>query len=145
MIATVRPRRCIFTNSVVPSGEKHDAVIWSAVKQVWPEAGEQRYWNHKMRNVLDQLPQREQGEAKDLLRAVVYAPRRAEAVKAREVFARRLQAVVSEGGRSTRGRLGADGQLLRLPRGSLDASTHDERGREPVRRGTAQNDGCEAV
>ena len=42
-----------------------------------------------MRNVLDRLPQREQSEAKDLLRAVVYAPSRAEAVKAREVFARR--------------------------------------------------------
>ena len=41
-----------------------------------------------MRNVLDRLPQREQSEAKDLLRAVVYAPSRAEAVKAREVFAR---------------------------------------------------------
>ena len=54
--------------------------------------------------------QREQSEAKDLLRAVV---RQA------------LQAVVSEGGGRTRGRLGADG-VLRLPRGPLEASTHDE-------------------
>ena len=61
------------------------------VRQAWPEAGEQRCWNHKMRNVLDRLPQREQSEAKDLLRAVVYAPRRSEAVKAREVFARRYR------------------------------------------------------
>ena len=44
-----------------------------------------------MRNVLDRLPQREQSEAKDLLRAVVYAPSRSEAVKAREVFARRYR------------------------------------------------------
>ena len=56
-----------------------NAAIWGAVRQVWPEAGEQRCWNHKMRNVLDRLPQREQSEAKDLLRAVVYAPSRAEA------------------------------------------------------------------
>ena len=62
-----------------------------SVRQVWPEAGEQRCWNHKMRNVLDRLPQREQSEAKDLLRAVVCAPSRAEAVKAREVFARRYR------------------------------------------------------
>ena len=122
-----------------------NAAIWGAVRQVWPEAGEQRCWNHKMRNVLDRLPQREQSEAKDLLRAVVYAPSRAEAVKAREVFARALQAVVSEGGGRTRGRLGADGGVLRLPRGSLEASTHDERGREPVRCGTAQDDGGEAI
>ena len=65
-----------------------NAAIWGAVRQVWPETGEQRCWNHKLRNVLDRLPQREQSEAKDLLRAVVYAPSRAEAVKAREVFAR---------------------------------------------------------
>ena len=56
-----------------------NAAIWGAVRRVWPEAGEQRCWNHKMRNVLDRLPQREQSEAKDLLRAVVYAPSRAEA------------------------------------------------------------------
>ena len=68
-----------------------NAAIWGAVRQVWPEAGEQRCWNHKMRNVLDRLPQREQSEAKDLLRAVVYAPSRAEAVKAREAFARRYR------------------------------------------------------
>ena len=58
-----------------------NAAIWGAVREVWPAAGEQRCWNHKMRNVLDRLPQREQSEAKDLLRAVVYAPSRAEAVR----------------------------------------------------------------
>ena len=68
-----------------------NAAIWGAVRQVWPEAGEQRCWNHKMRNVLDRLPQREQSEAKDLLRTVVYAPSRAEALKAREAFARRYR------------------------------------------------------
>ena len=107
-----------------------NAAIWGAARQVWPEAAEQRCWNHKMRNVLDRLPQREQGEAKDLLRAVV---RQA------------LQAVVSEGGGRTRGRLGADGGVLRLPRGPLEASTHDERGREPVRCATAQDDGGETI
>ena len=36
---------------------------------IWPEACEQRCWNHKTRNVLDRLPQREQAEAKDLVQA----------------------------------------------------------------------------
>ncbi len=66
-----------------------NAAIWGAVRQVWPEAGEQRCWNHKMRNVLDRLPQREQSEAKDLLRVVVYAPSRAQAAKARQAFEKR--------------------------------------------------------
>ena len=132
-----------------------NAAIWGAVRQVWPEAGEQRCWNHKMRNVLDRLPQREQSEAKDLLRAVVYAPSRAEAVKAREVFARRyrpwypkaVDVLEDDWERMVAfyGRLGADGGVLRLPRGSLEASTHDERGREPVRCATAQDKGGEAI
>ena len=105
----------------------------------------QRCWNHKMRNVLDRLPQREQSEAKDLLRAVLYAPSRAEGAEGPRSVRQALQAVVSEGGGRTRGRLGADGGVLRLPRGSLEASTHDERGREPVRCATAQDDGSEAI
>ena len=63
-----------------------NAAIWGAARTVWPEASEQRCWNHKMRNVLDQLPQREQSEAKELLRTVVYASTRAAALKARQAF-----------------------------------------------------------
>jgi len=40
-------------------------------------------------NVLDRLPRREQPEAKDLLRAVAYAPTRREAETAREAFRKR--------------------------------------------------------
>ncbi len=68
-----------------------NAAIWGAARQVWPEAGEQRCWNHKMRNVLDRLPKREQVEAKDLLRKVVYAETKAKADKAREAFATRYR------------------------------------------------------
>ena len=66
-----------------------NAAIWGAAREVWPEAAEQRCWNHKMRNVLDRLPKREQPEAKELLRVVVYAPTRVEAVKARQAFMQR--------------------------------------------------------
>ena len=122
-----------------------NAAIWGAVRQAWPEAGEQRCWNHKMRNVLDRLPQREQSEAKDLLegRGLRIEPGRG--CEGPRSVRQALQAVVSEGGGRTRGRLGADGGVLRLPRGSLEASTHDERGREPVRCATAQDDGGEAI
>lgn len=66
-----------------------NAAIWGAAREVWPEAAEQRCWNHKMRNVLDRLPKREQLEGKELLRTVVYAPTRAEAMKARQGFKKR--------------------------------------------------------
>ncbi|HSG29163.1 MAG TPA: IS256 family transposase, partial [Candidatus Krumholzibacterium sp.] len=60
--------------------------IWAAAVKVWPEAEEQRCWNHKIRNVLDRLPKREHSEAKELLRAVAYAPSVAAALKARKAF-----------------------------------------------------------
>ena len=66
--------------------------IWAAVAQVWPGAEEQRCWNHKVRNVLDRLPKREQNEAKELLRAIAYAPSMAEALKARDAFSKRYKA-----------------------------------------------------
>ena len=66
-----------------------NAGIWAAAAQVWPRAEEQRCWNHKIRNVLDRLPKKLQGEAKELLRAIAYAPSLAEALKAREAFSQR--------------------------------------------------------
>jgi transposase-like protein len=66
-----------------------NTAIWGAARAVWPQSSEQRCWNHKMRNVLDRLPKREQPEGKELLRVVVYAPTRAAALKARQAFAKR--------------------------------------------------------
>ena len=54
-----------------------------------------------MRNVLDRLPQREQSEAKELLRTVVYASTRAEALKARQAW--QTWAVVPESCDGARG------------------------------------------
>ena len=67
------------------------AGIWAAAREVWPESKEQRCWNHKMRNVLDRLPKREQETGRDLLRKIVSAPSRQEAVAARETFEKRFE------------------------------------------------------
>ena len=64
------------------------AGIWAAVAEVWPEAAEQRCWNHKIVNVLTQLPKTVQGAARDALAAIPYAPTRAEAERRRDVFAK---------------------------------------------------------
>jgi len=67
------------------------AGIWAAAREVWPESKEQRCWNHKMRNVLDRLPKREQTAGRDLLRKIVYAPSREEAMAARGAFEKRFE------------------------------------------------------
>ena len=62
--------------------------IWGALRNVWPEAGEQRCWNHKIINVLDKLPKRQYEQGRLLLRNIPYAETRAEAERLRKVFTR---------------------------------------------------------
>jgi transposase-like protein len=48
--------------------------IWAALNNVYPEASQQRCWNHRMRNVLDCVGKKKQAQAKKLLTNVMYAP-----------------------------------------------------------------------
>lgn len=59
---------------------------WAALRDVFPEAGEQRCWVHKTANVLDCLPKRLQPRAKTLLHEIVEAPTRKDAKLALETF-----------------------------------------------------------
>jgi len=63
--------------------------IWAVLAEVIPEVEEQRCWNHKVVNVLAQLPEGLQPEAKELLRAIAYAESREECERLRDRFAQR--------------------------------------------------------
>lgn len=60
--------------------------IWAALRQVYPEAEEQRCWNHRFVNVLDRIGRREQSAAKQLLRDVAYAETEQDAEQAKAAF-----------------------------------------------------------
>jgi transposase-like protein len=60
--------------------------IWAAARAIFPEADEQRCWNHRLVNVLDALPKKLQGEARPLLTAIPYADTRAEAERRKRAF-----------------------------------------------------------
>jgi transposase-like protein len=62
--------------------------FWAAVRAVWPETQEQRDWCHKLANVLDKLPKRLQGKAKQILRQAMYADTRDHAEEQLDAFAR---------------------------------------------------------
>ena len=64
--------------------------LWSALAQVWPDAQDQRCWNHKVLNVLDKLPKRLERPATILLHEMAYAPTRTEALRIRDKFAGRF-------------------------------------------------------
>jgi transposase-like protein len=60
--------------------------IWGALRNVYPEAAEQRCWNHKLLNVLDQVPKGQQAEAKGLVGTIPYAEGRKEAEQGKAAF-----------------------------------------------------------
>ncbi len=66
--------------------------FWSALRDVWPEAQEQRCWVHRIANVLDKLPKRLQGKAKEALHEIMYAESREAAQESIERFARDYEA-----------------------------------------------------
>src|SRR5215470_14819985 len=65
--------------------------IWSALGELCPDGEEQRCWNHRLTNVIDQLPKREWPAAKALLRKMPYAKSRAECEQLRDQFAARCR------------------------------------------------------
>lgn len=66
--------------------------IWGALTEVWPEAREQRCWNHKITNVLDRLPKKVQPEASEHLCKIPYAETRGECERLKERFKKRFGA-----------------------------------------------------
>jgi putative transposase len=60
--------------------------IWGALTNVYPEAGEQRCWNHRILNVLDRVPQKKHAQVLVWLRELMYAPTREKAVEQKGKF-----------------------------------------------------------
>lgn len=60
--------------------------IWGALANVFPEAKEQRCWNHRIVNILDRVPKKLQGQARALLTRIPYAETRDEAEQLKREF-----------------------------------------------------------
>ena len=65
--------------------------IWSAVNQVWLQTRQQRCWNHKVLNVVNQIHKRQQVQARALLVQIPYANTLTDAGKLRKKFIARYQ------------------------------------------------------
>jgi transposase-like protein len=66
--------------------------FWAAAREVWPDTQSQRCWCHKLANVLDKLPKRLQGKAKQALHEAMYAETRQQAEEAIDAFVRDYEA-----------------------------------------------------
>jgi putative transposase len=61
--------------------------LWGALREIYPATDEGRCWNHKITNVLDQLPRKLRDQAAELLCRLPYAETEAECEKLRDKFA----------------------------------------------------------
>lgn len=60
--------------------------IWGALRNVFPEAEEQRCWNHRIGNVLDRIGKKKRTQAGRLLKPIPYAPTLGEAERLKGKF-----------------------------------------------------------
>jgi hypothetical protein len=62
---------------------------WAALAEVCPQAEELRCWNHRIMNVIEQLPKKRWAAARELLRQIAYADTRAQCEQRRDEFVAR--------------------------------------------------------
>ncbi|PTL36672.1 IS256 family transposase [Candidatus Methylomirabilis limnetica] len=60
--------------------------IWAGLRNVYPEAKEQRCWNHRLCNALDKVPKTRQAHARLLLTQIPYAATQQEAERLKAVY-----------------------------------------------------------
>ena len=90
--------------------------IWGALRNVFPQADEQRCWNHRILNLLAKIPKRVHQSALLMLRQIPYAETRPGGSAPQAGLPALVPAERADpGGRADRSGLGSDGDVLRLP------------------------------
>jgi transposase-like protein len=60
--------------------------IWGGLREIYPQSSEQRCWNHRIVNLVDQVANKKQDEARELLKQIPYAASRKEAESLKQKF-----------------------------------------------------------
>lgn len=66
--------------------------IWAAARTVYPTTRHQRCWNHKMINILDTMPKRLHGRARQMLREIWSSETKKDALQAIQAFVTAFEA-----------------------------------------------------
>jgi transposase-like protein len=67
--------------------------LWASLRGQHPEGDEQRCWNHRITNILDDIPKKHQAEATELLTQMPYEKTRALCEKKRDEFIGRFKKI----------------------------------------------------
>ena len=115
--------------------------FWAAVREVFPEAREQRCWFHKIANVLNCLPKSAQPGAKAALAEIWNAEDKRPRRSRRASLRGRVRHQVAQGGREDHRRPRRAPGVLRLPGRALDPPTDDQPDRVDLRHRPAPSAG----
>ena len=88
VLRDLKARRLKFPRLTIADGHLG---IWAALGELHPTGDEQRCWNHKIVNVLNALPKKEQPEAAQRLSAMMYANSRSACERKRDEFILRFK------------------------------------------------------
>lgn len=88
VLRNLRDRGLKFPKATVADGALG---IWSALGEIHPTGDEQRCWNHKIVNVLDDVAKKEQLKASELLCEMPYAETKKDCEKKRDAFVARYE------------------------------------------------------
>jgi len=119
--------------------------FWAAAAEVWRQTRQQRCWLHKMRNVLDKLPQRERSEAVKGLRAIYLSKTREEAKSKVMTLAKSWRGVYDKAAECLMDDLERDVCVLRLPGGASQTLEDDQPDRIDLCFGQAAHQRDEAL
>jgi len=120
--------------------------IWAGLRNVYPDAQEQRCWNHRIVNALDKVPKTRQAPARLLLTQIPYAATQQDAKRLKAGDPALVSAAGTRGGRDgARPGLGPDAHLLPVPEGPLGAPADDQPDRVALRGPQAADRRGEAV
>ena len=100
--------------------------LWAALGEIHPTGEEQRCWNHKITNVLDDLPKKAQPKAGELLKAMPYAETQAECERRRDEFVRTYRRTEGKAVDTLLRDWERHGDILRVSAGALAPPPHDE-------------------
>jgi len=100
--------------------------IWAGLRNVYPDAREQRCWNHRIVNALDKVPKRLQAHARLQLTQIPYADTAQDAEPEGGVPALVPAAGTRGGNHGARPGLGPNAHLLPVPEGPLGTPADEQ-------------------
>ena len=107
--------------------------FWAALREVFPTTREQRCWLHKTMNVLNAMPKSVQAKAKAPPARHLAGRHEGRSQRRLRLLRQGLRREMGQGGRQAGQGPGRAADLLRLPRGTLEAHPHVQPDREHVR------------